>query len=137
MHQQLSQVLFEHLKLQSVRKTAKKTGLSTDIGVLEILAKEHPLPAVMLEYRQLSKLKSTYIDALPVLVNKRTGRIHTSFNQAVTATGRLSSSDPNLQNIPIRTELGKQIRKAFIPRDENFHAAALWTSSGVRKANDL
>ncbi len=118
--QQLSQVLFEHLKLQSVRKTAKKTGLSTDIGVLEILAKEHPLPAVMLEYRQLSKLKSTYIDALPVLVNKRTGRIHTSFNQAVTATGRLSSSDPNLQNIPIRADLGKQIRKAFIPRDENY-----------------
>ena len=118
--QQLSQVLFEHLKLQSVRKTAKKTGLSTDIGVLEALAKEHPLPAVVLEYRQLSKLKSTYIDALPALVNKRTGRIHTSFNQAVTATGRLSSSDPNLQNIPIRTELGKQIRKAFIPRDENY-----------------
>lgn len=118
--QQLSQVLFEDLKLQSVRKTAKKTGLSTDIGVLEILAKEHPLPAFLLEFRQLSKLKSTYIDALPKLVNKRTGRIHTSFNQAVTATGRLSSSEPNLQNIPIRTDLGKQIRKAFIPRDKDF-----------------
>lgn len=118
--QQLSQVLFEDLKLRSVRKTAKKTALSTDIGVLETLAKEHPLPAVLLEYRQLSKLKSTYINALPALVNKRTGRIHTSFNQTVTATGRLSSSEPNLQNIPIRTDLGKQIRKAFIPKDKNF-----------------
>ncbi len=118
--QQLSQVLFEDLKLPSVRKTAKKTGLSTDIGVLETLAKQHPLPQLLLEYRQLSKLKSTYIDALPKLVNRRTGRIHTSFNQTVTATGRLSSSDPNLQNIPIRTDLGKQIRKAFIPRDKNF-----------------
>jgi len=118
--QQLSKVLFEDLRLHSVRKTAKRTGFSTDIGVLEILAKEHPLPAVLLEYRQLSKLKSTYIDALPVLVNKRTGRIHTSFNQTVTATGRLSSSVPNLQNIPIRTDLGKLIRKAFIPRNENF-----------------
>ena len=118
--QQLSQVLFEDLKLPSVRKTAKRTGLSTDTGVLETLAKEHPLPGILLEYRQLSKLKSTYIDALPRLVNRRTKRIHTSFNQTVTATGRLSSSDPNLQNIPIRTDLGKLIRKAFIPRDKNF-----------------
>jgi DNA polymerase-1 len=117
--QQLSQVLFEDLKLSPVRKTAKKTGLSTDIGVLEILTKEHPLPGRLLEYRQLAKLKSTYVDALPKLVNKRTKRIHTSFNQTVTATGRLSSSDPNLQNIPIRTDLGKQIRKAFVPRDKN------------------
>jgi DNA polymerase-1 len=112
-------VLFEDLKLSPVRKTAKRTGLSTDIGVLEILAKEHPLPGLLLEYRQLSKLKSTYVDALPKLVNQRTKRIHTSFNQTVTATGRLSSSDPNLQNIPIRTDLGKQIRKAFVPRDKN------------------
>ncbi len=118
--QQLSQILFEDLKLRSVRRTAKKTGFSTDIGVLETLAKEHPLPAILLEYRQLSKLKSTYIDALPRLVNPRTKRIHTSFNQAVTATGRLSSSDPNLQNIPIRTDLGKRIRKAFIPRNKDF-----------------
>lgn len=118
--QQLSQVLFEDLKLPSVRKTAKRTGLSTDTGVLETLAKEHPLPGILLEYRQLSKLKSTYIDALPRLVNRRTKRIHTSFNQTVTATGRLSSSDPNLQNIPIKTALGKQIRKAFIPGDKNF-----------------
>jgi DNA polymerase-1 len=117
--QQLSQVLFEDLKLPSIRRTAKKTGLSTDIGVLEILAKEHPLPGILLEYRQLSKLKSTYVDALPRLINKRTKRIHTSFNQTVTTTGRLSSSDPNLQNIPIRTDLGKQIRRAFVPKDKN------------------
>jgi len=118
--QQLSQVLFEDLKLPAVRKTAKRTGYSTDIGVLESLAREHPLPAVLLEYRQLTKLKSTYIDALPRLVNKNTTRIHTSFNQTVTATGRLSSSDPNLQNIPIRTDAGRQIRKAFVPRDKDF-----------------
>jgi DNA polymerase-1 len=118
--QQLSKILFEDLKLTPVRRTEKKTAQSTDIGVLETLAKEHPLPKILLDYRQLSKLKSTYIDALPALVNKRTGRIHTSFNQTVTATGRLSSSDPNLQNIPIRTDLGKQIRKAFIPRNSDF-----------------
>jgi DNA polymerase-1 len=118
--QQLSQVLFEDLKLPSVRRTAKRTGYSTDIGVLETLAKEHPLPAVLLEYRQLAKLKSTYIDALPRLVNPRTKRIHTSFNQTVTATGRLSSSEPNLQNIPIRTDVGRQIRKAFVPKTRDF-----------------
>ena len=118
--QQLSKVLFEDLKLTPVRKTEKKTAQSTDIGVLEILAKEHRLPKILLDYRQLSKLKSTYIDALPALVNKRTGRIHTSFNQTVTATGRLSSSDPNLQNIPIRTDLGKQIRKAFVTKNPEY-----------------
>ncbi|MCK4427576.1 MAG: DNA polymerase I, partial [candidate division Zixibacteria bacterium] len=118
--QQLSKVLFEDLKLTPVRKTEKKTAQSTDIGVLEILAKEHPLPKILLDYRQLSKLKSTYIDALPALVNKRTGRIHTSFNQTVTATGRLSSSEPNLQNIPIRTDLGKQIRKAFVTKNSEY-----------------
>ncbi len=118
--QQLSKVLFEDLKLTPVRKTEKKTAQSTDISVLEILAKGHPLPKILLDYRQLSKLKSTYIDALPALVNKRTGRIHTSFNQTVTATGRLSSSDPNLQNIPVRTDLGKQIRKAFVPRNSEY-----------------
>jgi len=118
--QQLSKVLFEDLKLTPVRKTEKKTAQSTDIGVLEILAKKHPLPKILLDYRQLSKLKSTYIDALPALVNKRTGRIHTSFNQTVTATGRLSSSDPNLQNIPIRTDLGKQIRKAFVTKNSEY-----------------
>jgi DNA polymerase-1 len=118
--QQLSKILFEDLKLTPVRRTEKKTAQSTDIGVLETLAKEHPLPKILLDYRQLSKLKSTYIDALPVLVNKRTGRIHTSFNQTVTATGRLSSSEPNLQNIPIKTDLGKKIRKAFVPRNSDF-----------------
>ncbi len=115
--QQLGRVLFDKLKLRKVRRT--KTGYSTDVAVLEELAKEHPLPCTILEYRQLAKLKSTYVDALPKLVHPRTGRVHTSFNQAVTATGRLSSSDPNLQNIPIRTEIGSQIRKAFIPVDDN------------------
>jgi DNA polymerase-1 len=118
--QQLSRILFEDLKLPPVRKTEKKTALSTDWGVLETLAKIHPLPRILLDYRQLSKLKSTYVDALPQLISPKTKRIHTSFNQTVTATGRLSSSDPNLQNIPIRTEIGRKIRKAFIPRSDDF-----------------
>ncbi len=109
---QLREVLFDELKLKPIKRT--KTGPSTDVSVLERLASEHPLPAEILEYRQLNKLRSTYVDALPRLVNPDTGRIHTSFNQTVTATGRLSSSDPNLQNIPIRTELGREIRKAFV-----------------------
>jgi len=110
---QLGTVLFETLKLPTSRKT--KTGFSTDVSVLEELAKQHELPRQILEYRQLAKLKSTYVDALPRLINPRTGRVHTSYNQTVTATGRLSSSDPNLQNIPIRTEVGRRIRRAFIP----------------------
>lgn len=118
--QQLSKVLFDDLGLTPIRKTAKKTTASTDFGVLEELAKVHPLPQKLLEYRQLFKLKSTYIDALPALVNKRTNRVHTSFNQTVTATGRLSSSEPNLQNIPIKTEIGSQIRKGFIPKNEDY-----------------
>jgi DNA polymerase-1 len=109
---QLSEVLFVRLKLPSVRKT--KTGLSTDAAVLEELSARHPLPAKIVEYRSLAKLKQTYVDALPALVNPKTGRVHTSYNQAVAATGRLSSSDPNLQNIPIRTEEGRQIRRAFV-----------------------
>lgn len=109
---QLREVLFDELKLKPMKRT--KTGPSTDVSVLERLASEHALPAEILEYRQLAKLKSTYVDALPKLVNPDTGRIHTSFNQTVTATGRLSSSDPNLQNIPIRSELGREIRKAFV-----------------------
>ncbi len=113
--QQLAKVLFEELKLPTSRKTAKKTGYSTDIRVLEELSQIHPLPRAVLEYRQWTKLKSTYVDALPELMDKDTGRVHTSFNQTVTATGRLSSSDPNLQNIPVRTETGREIRKAFIP----------------------
>jgi len=115
---QLRTVLFEELKLPVFKKT--KTGPSTDQSVLEKLASLHELPAKITEHRHLSKLKSTYLDALPDLVNPETGRIHASFNQVVAATGRLSSSDPNLQNIPVRTEEGRQIRKAFIPVNENW-----------------
>ena len=113
--QQLGKVLFEKLKLPGGKRT--KTGYSTDVEVLNELSKDFPLPAKVLEYRSLSKLKSTYVDALPQLVNPKTGRIHTSFNQTVTATGRLSSSDPNLQNIPIRSPEGRRIREAFIPEE--------------------
>lgn len=109
---QLGEILFDKLNLKARRKT--KTGYSTDIDTLTILAHSHELPALIVDYRQLAKLKSTYVDALPAMINPETGRVHTSFNQAVAATGRLSSSDPNLQNIPIRTELGRQIREAFI-----------------------
>ncbi|MCL5026579.1 MAG: DNA polymerase I [Chloroflexi bacterium] len=109
---QLATILFEELRLPALRRT--KTGYSTAASVLDDLRGVHPLVDLILDYRQLVKLKSTYVDALPLLVNQRTGRVHTSFNQAVTATGRLSSSDPNLQNIPIRTELGRQVRRAFI-----------------------
>jgi DNA polymerase-1 len=111
--QQLGKILFERLKLPGGKRT--KTGYSTDVEVLNELSRDFPLPAKVLEYRSLSKLKSTYVDALPQLVNPKTGRIHTSFNQSVTATGRLSSSDPNLQNIPIRSPEGRRIREAFIP----------------------
>jgi len=110
---QLSKVLFEKLKLPVVKRT--KTGISTDEEVLTKLSLKHELPLSLLEYRELSKLKSTYVDNLPALINPKTGKVHTSFNQTVTATGRLSSSDPNLQNIPIKTEEGKKIRRAFIP----------------------
>jgi len=113
---QLGEILFSELKLPSARRT--KTGFSTDVGVLEELAGAHPLPQRILDYRQLAKLKSTYVDALPRLINPATGRVHTSFNQTVAATGRLSSTEPNLQNIPIRTEVGRRIRRAFIPGDE-------------------
>jgi DNA polymerase-1 len=108
---QLAEILFGKLGLPVVKKT--KTGPSTDADVLDQLAALHPLPAKIIEYRTLTKLKGTYIDALPALVNPRTGRLHTTFHQAVAATGRLSSSDPNLQNIPIRSEIGKKIRHAF------------------------
>ncbi len=114
---QLSEVLFVKLKLPVIKKT--KTGASTDASVLGRLALEHALPKAILEYRELSKLKSTYIDALPELINQETGKVNASFNQAVTATGRLSSSEPNLQNIPIKTDVGKKIRKAFIPSFKN------------------
>jgi DNA polymerase-1 len=114
---QLQEILFDKLGLKPTKKT--KTGYSTNIDVLEQLALEHELPKEIIEYRGLSKLKSTYVDALPRLVNPKTGRLHTSFNQTVTSTGRLSSSDPNLQNIPIRGEWGKKIRAAFIANRGN------------------
>jgi DNA polymerase-1 len=114
--QQLGRILFEKLALPVQKKTKKKTGYSTDVGVLTTLAEHHELPALVLRHRGLAKLKSTYVDALMEMVHPTTRRIHTSYNQSVTATGRLSSSDPNLQNIPIRTEEGREIRKAFIPR---------------------
>ncbi|HTN77737.1 MAG TPA: DNA polymerase I, partial [Pirellulaceae bacterium] len=110
---QLAKLLFEDFKLPITKKT--KTGPSTDVEVLEELAKQHPLPAKIIEYRQFAKLKSTYVDALPELVHPVTKRVHTSFKQDVAATGRLSSKDPNLQNIPIRSETGRQIRSAFVP----------------------
>ena len=111
---QLQEILFEKRKLQPLKKT--KTGFSTDNYVLEELSREDPVPALVLQHRGYSKLKSTYVDSLPKLVNPETGRIHTSFMQTGTATGRLSSRDPNLQNIPIKTEEGRRIRSAFIPR---------------------
>ncbi len=115
---QLQVVLFDRLGLPSKRKT--KTGFSTDVEVLEELALVHPLPGKILEYRTLEKLRGTYVEALPRLIHPETGRIHTSFNQAVAATGRLSSSDPNLQNIPVRTEIGKRIRQGFVPGRDDY-----------------
>jgi len=112
---QLREILFTRLGLPVLKKTS--TGPSTDATVLQELADAgHALPGLLMEYRELSKLENTYLDALPAMVNRQTGRIHTSFNQTVAATGRLSSSDPNLQNIPIRRELGRDIRRGFIPR---------------------
>lgn len=116
---QLQVLLFDELKLPVVKKTAK-TGPSTDAEVLEELAPLHPLPAMILQYRQYAKLKGTYVDALPEMIYPETGRVHASFHQAVTATGRLSSSDPNLQNIPVRTEEGREIRSAFVPGEEGW-----------------
>ncbi|MEE8158377.1 MAG: DNA polymerase I [Dehalococcoidia bacterium] len=110
--QQLSDVLFNEQGLRKTKRT--KTGYSTDANSLEALKGSHPVIAKILDYRQLTKLKSTYVDSLPELINPRTGRIHTSYNQAGSATGRISSNDPNLQNIPVRTELGRQVRKAFL-----------------------
>jgi DNA polymerase I len=117
--QQLGRVLFEELQLPGRKRT--QTGYSTDREVLDALRGLHPIVDLVIEYRQLIKLKNTYIDALPLLVRKDTGRVHTSFNQAVAATGRLSSSNPNLQNIPIRTEIGRDVRKAFIADNAGEH----------------
>jgi DNA polymerase-1 len=114
---QLGELLFDTLGLDRKKSRKTKTGWSTDAAVLEKLEDAHPVVSLVLEHRTLSKLKSTYVDALPALVEPETGRVHTDFNQAVTATGRLSSSNPNLQNIPVRTEFSRRIRKAFLPQE--------------------
>ena len=114
---QLGLILFEKLGLPPVKKT--KTGYSTDVTVLEKLKNKHPLPEKILEFRSLTKLRSTYVDAMPALINPKTQRVHGSFNQTVAATGRLSSSNPNFQNIPIRTEMGREIRKAFCAQEKD------------------
>jgi len=133
---QLGHILFEVLKLPA--RKATKTGYSTNVQVLEELALLHPIAADLLEYRSLQKLKTTYIEALPKMLNAATGRLHTSFNQSITATGRLSSSNPNLQNIPIRTLLGKEIRRAFIPSDrENLLLSADYSQIELRIAAEL
>jgi DNA polymerase-1 len=128
--QQLGKVLFGELKLPQSRKT--KTGYSTEASVMEALRGIHPIIEFILEYRQLSKLKSTYVDALPALINPRTGRVHTNLNQTGTATGRLSSSDPNLQNIPVRSEMGNKIRKAIITPPGTYLLSADYSQIDLR-----
>src|SRR4030042_1680162 len=127
---QLSRVLLQNLGFQPKKKT--KTGFSTGLSVLEELAEFHELPREILNYRSLSKLKTPYVDALPPLVNPDTARLHTSFNQAATATGRLSSSEPNLQNIPIRGEWGRRIREAFIAGEGNILLSADYSQIELR-----
>src|SRR6185369_14145831 len=127
---QLGQLLFEELKLPPQGKT--KTGYSTDASVLEALAPLHEVPRLLLEYREISKLKGTYVDPLPLLVDKKTGKIHAGFHQTVAATGRLSSADPNLQNIPVRTERGMKIRRAFVPSAGNLLVAADYSQIELR-----
>jgi len=128
---QLREVLFERLRLPIVKRT--KTGPSTDASVLEVLASQgHTLPGLLLQYRQLDKLQSTYVTALPKLVNPFTGRLHTSFNQTVASTGRLSSSDPNLQNIPIRTDIGAEIRRGFVPAPDHVFVSADYSQIELR-----
>ncbi len=130
--QQLGFILFEKLKLPKVKKTPKRTAYSTDTEVLEELSAHHELPRLVLAYRTLAKLKSTYVDALPRLVHPETGRLHTSFNQTVTATGRLSSSEPNLQNIPVRGEEGLKIRRAFVPEEGFWFLSADYSQIDLR-----
>jgi DNA polymerase-1 len=130
--QQLGHILFEKLELPVQKKTRKKTGYSTDVNVLTVLAEKHEFPKLILRHRSLAKLKSTYTDALTSLINPETGRIHTSFNQTVTATGRLSSSGPNLQNIPVRTDEGMEIRKAFVPKKGWFLVSADYSQIELR-----
>ncbi len=127
---QLSRVLFHGLGFQPGKKT--KTGFSTEMGVLETLAETHELPREILHYRSLTKLKTTYIDVLPALINTATGRVHTSFNQAATSTGRLSSSEPNLQNIPIKGEWGRRIRETFIAEEDNLLLSADYSQVELR-----
>ena len=127
---QLEQVLFTDLKLPASKRT--RTGYSTDASVLEDLKSHHPVVGLILEHRQIAKLKSTYIDALPLLVNPATGRVHTTFNQAVAATGRLSSADPNLQNIPIRTTQGRRIRRTFVSGPGKLLLAADYSQQELR-----
>ncbi len=127
---QLAEILFEKLGLPSQKKT--KTGYSTDITVLQSLAQSHELPAMVIQYRELTKLIGTYIDTLPALVNPSTGRIHPTFQQAVASTGRLSCRDPNLQNIPVRGEIGREIRKAFIPAEGNLILSADYSQIELR-----
>ncbi|RYE91092.1 MAG: DNA polymerase I, partial [Myxococcales bacterium] len=127
---QLEELLFDELGLPIQRRT--KTGRSTDAETLDVLSEYHPLPGIILELRQMTKLKGTYVDALPLLVNPKTGRIHTSFNQTVAATGRLSSSDPNLQNIPIRTDEGRKIRSAFVAAPGHSVVAADYSQIELR-----
>lgn len=129
---QLREILFERLRLPTRGVRRGKSGYSTDVDVLTRLAVDHPLPALVLEYRGLAKLKSTYVDALMAAVNPATGRLHTTFNQAVTATGRLSSSDPNLQNIPIRGEQGRRLREAFVAPPDALLVAADYSQIELR-----
>src|SRR3989344_5760408 len=134
---QLKEILFERLKISAKGVARGKTGLSTAADVLEKLKDAHPIIPKISEYRELAKLTSTYLDALPELINKTTGRIHTSFNQTVTATGRLSSSNPNLQNIPIRGNYGKKIRRAFIAEKGNMLISADYSQIELRIAGAL
>jgi DNA polymerase-1 len=127
---QLGEILFETLKLPQGRKT--KTGYSTDAKVLENLGRYHDLPVLIINYRNLAKLKSTYVDSLPAQIHPKTGRVHSSFNQTVTATGRLSSSNPNLQNIPIRTPEGQRIRQAFVAAPGHVFLAADYSQIDLR-----
>src|SRR5205085_5279930 len=115
---QLGEVLFEKLKLDPKAKKTKSGQYATGEDVLMKLASQHKIVDDIIGFRELTKLKNTYIDALPLMINRKTGRVHTCYSQAVAVTGRLSSNNPNLQNIPVRTERGREIRKAFVPRDE-------------------
>ena len=129
---QLAEIFFDKLGISTKGVKKTKTGFSTDSSVLEKLAEVHPLPALILEYRSLHKLKSTYTDALAQVINPKTGRVHTRLNQTVTSTGRLSSSDPNLQNIPVQSEAGRRIRSAFIPESGKFFIAADYSQIELR-----